>query len=355
MSSFTLSQSKGTKPKPLHRHLHLQHHHHTGKLLHHRHTSYRGLAIVFVLSALFIVGLNVLSRVTADSLYVYARNPAPIPSTAAVITSPSDGTVVHNASLTISGTCPVVTPRVIIAILDNGTELGSVACDSSNQFSIAISLNYGDHTLIARSYTITDDAGPDSTPVHVSHPDPGGGLVPVPITTTTETTVKVPGKYDGVTPLVLTNTRPFMVYGPSKDALWVGHVSGGLKPYKMTINWGDGHTETHVLADATEQYLRHHYRQMQSYDVMIIVTDESGQRLVWHTAAVTPYTPPVSTFLITNGDSWLWRFRWFGIYGVYLLLLAFFGYLWVRAHPYAYAKVPVHRHVAAARRKARRT
>jgi hypothetical protein len=350
---------RSQKPGVVHRHLHLQHHHHTGRVLHHRHTSYRGLAVVLVLSAAFIVGLNVLSRATADSIYVTARNPAPIPATPAEITSPSDGTVIHTANLTVSGTCPVIVPRVIIAIVDNGTEVGSMACDTNNEFSVPVTLNYGDHTLLARSYTITDDTGPDSISVHVSYPLPP----PPPIASSPNTTgtpqrtnapsSQTPSEESGVSPLSITSAKPFIVYGPSKDALWIGHISGGKPPYTLTIDWGDGRNETHIVANSVEQYLRHHYRVVQSYDVSFTISDAAGQHLQWHIAAVSPYSAPVAPLLSTGDGSWYWH-QWIGIYGAYLLLLAVFGYIWARSRPYQYAKVPVHIRKASVSRKHRR-
>jgi len=152
----------------LHQKLHLQHHRHTGRLLHHKHTSYRSLAIVIGLAGLTIVGTSILARATADSLYVYARIAAPIPDDPAIITHPPDNTVTDKADLTLDGSCPVVTPQVVIASVDNGAETGSVPCDSSNNFSLRFTLQAGRNTLVARSYTITGDTGPDSAPVTVT-------------------------------------------------------------------------------------------------------------------------------------------------------------------------------------------
>jgi len=308
----------------LHTSLHLQHHHHTGKVLHHRHTSYRGLAIIIGLAGVFMLGLNMMSRATADTLYVWARNPAPIPTQAAIITSPRNGTAINDLSVTVSGICPPVTPRAIIVIYEGATDLGSAACDTSNRFSIRLTLPIGRHTLVARSYTITDDTGPDSTPVTVNIAPARVPTLPI------------------STPLTLTIDRPFIVFGPGKDALWIGTASGGHGPYKFVVDWGDHTVSTYVFATDTQQRLTHHYRVMQPYDITFTVTDQTRQLVVKHFAAVTPYlAPPVAGTqkpgLGLRGNGLI------GAYGAYLVLLATFGMLWVRGHQFAYAKVPIKR------------
>jgi hypothetical protein len=281
---------------------------------------------------------------------VYARIAAPIPTTAAVITSPTDGTDVTHSGLTVSGTCPVITPRVIIAISDNGTEVGSVACGSDNTFSIPITLTPGQHTLIAETYTITDDTGPDSAPITITYTPPPVAHQSVVTTTTIQSSGS---QAAGVAPLTLTIDEPFIVFGPAKDAIWLGSIGGGTTPYQINIDWGDGTTRNYTITSSGQQHFVHHYRSMQPHDITFHVTDAGKQEITRHYAAVTPYVSPVAGNLFAGtsqspfGGSGL-----FGLYGAYLLLLAIFGGLWVRAHPFAYAKAPVHhRHYATSKHK----
>lgn len=290
-----------------------------------------------------MIGLNAIARATADTLYVTARNPAPIPTSAAVIINPTDGTTVTTSSITVNGSCPIITPRVIIAIVDNGSEVGSVACDSSDEFSLQITLAYGLHTLIARSYTITGDTGPDSDPVHLNYPAP-------PIIQAPQSTIP-PNKSSGhnttnqpssgataSSPLELRNARPFIVYGPTKNALWIGSVHGGTAPYRIDIYWGDGSKDIIKVPDSNDLSIHHHYGQVKPYDIILKVSDSNNQHLTWHIAAISPYIVPfVPAFTM---PTWDWR-PYVGIYGIYLLLLATFGYIWMRSHEFTYAKVPI--------------
>ena len=322
--------------RTLHKTLHLQHRSHTGRVLHHKHTSYRALAVVFVLAGLFIVGLNVMTRVTADSLYVYARIAAPVPTGPPIITHPTNGAVTDKAAITVDGICPVVTPQVVIVLLDNGNQVGSTPCDASNNFHIPITLVAGKNSLVARPYTITGDTGPDSAAVTATYnpplPPTVSGTISTPVTTSQASTP----------PLVLTVDTPFITFGPQKDAVWLGSVSGGTAPYTLSINWGDGTTESHQLGQPGQQNYQHHYRLMQPYDITVQVRDTSGQIVTRHYAAVTPYiAPPVASLFSTRPSPSIWAGPTiFGLYGMYLVLLAGFGWLWLHTtNAPAYARV----------------
>ena len=330
-----------SKPAPaLHQSLHLQHHRHTGRILHHTHTSYRGLAVILVLAGVVMLSLNILARATAADLAVYARNPAPIPTTPSVITEPADGTVVTKASLPVSGTCPVITPGIIVVVTDNGVVAGSVPCSNNGTFSLPLVIDTGHHVLIAKTYTITDDTGPDSAPVTVFYSE-SVRQSGTPAPTSNET---IPGS-----PVVVTVDEPFIVFGPAKDAIWLGTITGGTLPYKAQFDWGDGSHNTYVVTKSGSQQFVHHYRNMQPHIIVLRVTDAAGRAVLRDYAAVTPYAPATAIAAPTlpwGGSMPL------GLYGVYLLLLAVFGGLWVRAHhsrSFAYAKVPVR----PARRKTR--
>ncbi|HSX31255.1 MAG TPA: hypothetical protein VLE99_05035 [Candidatus Saccharimonadales bacterium] len=334
--------------RKIHQKLHLQHHRHTGHLLRHKHTSYRGLALVIGLAGAAVIGVSAMARVTADSLYVYARIPAPIPTDAASITDPKDGTSTHDASITVSGACPVITPSVIVAILDNDSEAGSVACDSDNNFQIALTLLPGKNVLVARTYTITGDSGPDSGSVTITYIAP---LPPRPLGTADGTNSGGPTR--NVPPLILAIDRPFITFGPARDAVWSGSITGGIAPYQVHVDWGDGSTTKADQPQPGSTSFRHHYHAMQPYDITIRATDTSGQVVVRHYAAVTPYQSPAIGLFTSNGPT-LWNGRgMFGVYGAYLVLLALFGWLWVRAHPFAYATVSS-RHQRTRHRNARR-
>jgi len=335
--------------RTLHKTLHLQHHQHTGRVLHHRHTSYRGLAVILILAGVCVIGLSALAQATADSLYVYARIAAPVPLGPAIITQPTDGTSTDKASLLFTGICPVVTPQVVIVPVDNGKEIGSVPCDSSNNFAITITLDAGKNVLIARSYTITGDTGPDSAPVTITYNPPTPPSIPGTPETSTTTTPEIVPVESGIAPLAITVDTPFITFGPQKPAVWIGSITGGATPYTLSIDWGDGTVDTDNFPEPGQQTYQHSYSLMQPYSITVQVRDSAGQVVTSHYAAVTPYVAPVSGLLTTPPTKPLWS-SWssgpklLGVYGAYLTVLATVGWVWTLAHPIAYAHVVLHPH-----------
>lgn len=341
---------KSHRPTALQRTLHLQHHRYTGRKLTHQHTSYRSLALILLVAGLSILGNNIMARVTADSfsgggsLYVYARNPAPIPTTGATITSPKSGLVTQIATVTVAGTCPSITPHVIVVIADNGNEAGSVACDDSDHYSLSITLTAGSHTIVAKTYTITNDAGPDGDQITIRYDAPTP-----PRATSSGASHGSTGKGGPVAPLSLAVNEPFIIFGPEKNAVWTGSITGGIGPYRTRISWDDGTVSNYTFSNPGDQTFIHHYTSMRPHDVMIHVSSSDGQLIIRHYAAVTPYTPPTSVLGTTPPSPWNGSLP-LGLYGAYLLVIATFGVLWVRRHPYAHAKVPVHHRYYAAKK-----
>lgn len=349
---MTRSSRKGRQPPFLHRTLHLQRHQHSGKLLKHKHTSYRSLAVLLVITGILLAFLRVASQAAADSLtlYVYARNPAPVPTTPAVIEQPSDGYATQNPLLTVSGTCPVITPQVSIAIIDNGDNVGSTPCDSNNNFTIIITLTPGQNSLVARSFTITGDSGPDSTPVGVTYTPL---VLPTPPAKSSTNNTTPPGtpttgsSTTAVSPLLVTASQPFVIFGPGKSAVWTGTITGGMPPYTINIDWGDGGTHTYLIKTPGETHFSHRYSAMHSYVITLHVTDRSGQSVVRQYAAITPYIAPLSTTTLPTPHSPFSGLSPLALYGAYLLLLAILGAFWVRAHPFCYAPLPAHARIPA--------
>jgi hypothetical protein len=159
-------------------------------------------------------------------------------------------------------------------------------------------------------------------------------------TTATQTTTQA--ESGSTTPLVVTIDEPFIVFGPSKDAVWLGTIKGGSTPYYIHIDWGDGKTTGYRITNVGSQSFRHHYTSMKPYDITLLVTDVTHRQVLLHFAAVTPYVPQRPVIVLgtstPNSNGSLLG----GLYGVYLLTLAAFGWFWVSTHPGpAYVKAPV--------------
>lgn len=276
--------------------LHLQPQVHTGKLLHHRHTSYRGISLLIIVASSFLFFIGVLEQKTsADFLEVTAKVSAPIPTIPAVITQPTNNTAVDSPIIAVKGTCDYVGEATIVSIYDNGEFAGSTLCTSEGLFSIEITLSPGSHQLIARTNNITNDFGPDSAPVTVIY---------------TPKTSEISGTI-GMTPggtdeqnissstrkqLRIKSKEAYLLFGPSKSAIWQGSIEGGSPPYSMRVDWGDGRVDLQENINEDQSiFFKHQYKDMKSYDVIIRVEDKDGFFLERVLVAVTPYIPAHTT------------------------------------------------------------
>jgi hypothetical protein len=297
------------------------------------------LALIIVIAGVFIVGLSAFNQATADQLLtVYARNPAPIPTDSAIITDPHDGDNVSKSSLPVSGTCPDMTPKGIVVLLDNGQDAGSAPCQDDNTFSLGTLLTPGPHTLIARIYTITEDAGPDSPPVTVTY------AAPAPVTSSAAAAANAEPAHGP--PLTVTVDDPFIIFSPERDAAWTGTITGGELPYRVHIDWGDGTTSDYTIARSGRQQFTHHYTSMHAHQIMLRVTDAGGRSIVREYAAVTSYIPPT----IGNSTPTIPKLPFqgslpLGLYGAYLFVIGLFGAIWIWLHStFTYAPVFIHNH-----------
>jgi hypothetical protein len=137
-----------------------------------------------------------------------------------------------------------------------------------------------------------------------------------------------------------------VTFGPGKDAVWTGTITGGKPPYRVNIDWNDGDSDEYTIRKAGEHSFSHRYDDMWPHLVTIQVTDATGQTTIRQFAAVTPYLPPAGTAV--PRQPWDGSIL-VGLYGAYLLVLAAFGALWVWTHRTTYVPVPV----PARRRQAR--
>jgi len=294
----------------IHHHLKLQHHEHTGKLLHHKHTSYRALAVVFVLAGLAMTAVTVAGRVAADSLVaVQATVPPPIPATSAIITQPVDGTKLTNDSLLIAGSCPIVTPQVVVQITVDNASVGSAACDSNNDFSVPATLSAGSHTIIAKTFTITSRSGPASGPVRITAPS---------------------GTASQASPVIVTANAPVSYLGADKTTAWTGTISGGTPPYHIHIDWSDGKQAT-TTNNGGPQSFGHTYFALASYNPLITVADSAGhatseQFAVGTYTEAAPKINPASYSTPAVTPKTL-----LGLYGMFLTAISVSGIIWLEA------------------------
>jgi hypothetical protein len=315
--------------RQLHEKLHLQHHRHTGRRVHHKHTSYHGLMVLFVLAGVLMLVVTALGHATADTFSVGATVKAPIPSSPAIITSPSEGDRLGSDSQLVSGSCPIVTPQVIVAITVDNANVGSAICDGANDFALPLRLSPGAHTVVAQAMTITGDTGPASTPLHIT-------LAPTSTRTSATVTSQPNGPSTTPNPLVIAPEGTMLWLGDDKAATWAGTITGGTPPYKVLIDWGDGTSKTSSDQGAGDASFGHTYTTLQPYNMSLSVTDADHVALHEQFAVASFSTSAASISVLgsatTKPNSPLSNSGTvLGLYGLYLTAVAIFGIAWIEA------------------------
>ena len=238
-------------------------HHHTGRLRPHRESSY-GLLIFLVLCLgvlLASISIGASARNSGPqtgSLVVNAVVSGPRPASPATISAPSNGQTFDANPITVSGSCPA---KSLVKIYTNGIFVGSILCDKSNRFSLQVDLVIGKNVLTAVPYNALDQAGPDSAGVNLTLSFPGGGL--------------------GFSQqLLLQSSNYYRGTLPGVEISWPLEIVGGVSPFAVTFDWGDGKTDLLTRPQAGPFDLRHTYAKaggyLGSFPLIVKATDAAG-------------------------------------------------------------------------------
>lgn len=225
-----------------------------------------------------------------DSYTVTASVPAPAPTQAATVDSPTNGKHFSDKPIVVSGSCPYTNEGDYVSIYRNNFYSGTALCSSAGQYQLSIDLFTGANQLIARVYNFTDVPGPDSDPVTVYYDPPAQPVIPVESSTSTSTksarqgfavsSSPSSGTSVSVVPLTLSSDFKIRGYYVGEQTVWQLDLEGGTAPYALAIDWGDGSTGVVSRGTAGVARLTHTYeksgKQQGSYTVKFTVTDTDG-------------------------------------------------------------------------------
>lgn len=169
--------------------------------------------------------------------------------------------------------------------------LGSAAC-TGGAYSIQVTLALGQNTLVARTANQNGIYGPDSVSVLVSFQEPDV-VEPLPPSVNEPTTNRQrtgATNQGSLNDLSLRTESPFSVLKSGNVISMRVVVEGGKNPYVLRINWGDGSTESHGIAQAGVYEFSHTYQRQQGYTVHIYVKDILGSYTEYVYAVVTSDT-----------------------------------------------------------------
>lgn len=191
--------------------------------------------------------------------------PATPPTTAAVIGNPANGQHFTTSPVEVSGSCPLAT---LVVVYKNDIFAGSSPCSNSGSFSLQVDLLIGQNTLIARVYDALNQAGPDSSPVTVYYDVLPPGTGPLALLNLPEKQLLIVSQpfYRGVFPDQLLNIPLTII--------------GGVGPYAVDVQWGDGTHKIIPRGDNATFNAGHTYKKPGTYKIVVQASD-SQQRVAF--------------------------------------------------------------------------
>jgi hypothetical protein len=176
------------------------------------------------------------------------------PTRGATIVVPSNGAVFTAVPITVSGLCP---SGLLVKIFSNNIFVGSTIC-SNGSYSLQVDLFSGQNDLVARVYDSLDQSGPDSNTVTVTFNDAQFAQFG--------------------TQLSLSSAYAERGAPPGSELDWPILLSGGVGPYAISVDWGDGSAPDLLSANTPGTItLKHIYRTAGVFKVIVKATDKNGE------------------------------------------------------------------------------
>ena len=279
-------------------------HAHTGKKIQARHTSHGFLILALLFTGVLLFAnlgtLKAFGLASSDSVHVSVNITGAPPTVGAEITFPTPNQISKVALLQVSGTCP---NGDLVAIYNNGVFAGSTICTASGDFTVTVQLLEGINTLQAQNYDGINQPGPTTpqvsityepdvaaaetpvTPV-VTEPDqlePGSTVPAVPITVP-QPSIQPCYNLPNNTAAVSTKT-PLISVSCIQRNLFIGDtlrlnvlIHGGIAPYALLVEWGDGKTDLSSISDNSIYALEHTFQTSGFHQVVLNTTDSKGEK-----------------------------------------------------------------------------
>ncbi len=175
------------------------------------------------------------------------------PTRGATITTPANGASFSTTPITVAGLCPEDT---LIKIFDNNVFVGSALCVRGS-YTLQIDLFGGNNQLVARVFDALDQAGPDSNTVTVIFNDAQFAQFGSRVT--------------------LTSAFARRGAFPGTELVWPLTLAGGIGPYAVSVDWGDGTTAQLLSLEGPGAFdIKHKYTNAGYYKVTVRATDKNN-------------------------------------------------------------------------------
>lgn len=206
------------------------------------------------------------SDVSAGSYDVRAAIPYPAPTQPATVDPQLNGLVSSNQEVEVFGTCQNTSPLSVVSIWRGSTMIGSVNCEANGTFRIKVSLSDGINNLIIRTSSLSNLYGPDSSAFAITYTPKQSG----------RSASSTPGSPAITDDLNIQTSNTFEVIDDNNVVTVLVVVSGGISPYVITLNWGDGSIDSKAVDGPGKYVFTHKYEQQGFYKALATVTDVLG-------------------------------------------------------------------------------
>lgn len=290
-------------------------HHHSGKVQEHHHTSYGWLSVLLLIFGIALVPISeglAATQTNSGNITVSGIMPAAAPKTAAVITSPLHGSRFSSSPISIRGTCGA---GLIVKIFRNTDFAGAGTCSAVGTFNIPVSLVIGTNTLSALNYDLLGQAGPSTPGITVY-------FIPKQNKPRAPEALPTPDEFLFSLPL----NQSYWQINPGDSITLSGIIKGGQPPYRWNINFGDGSREEGEVNLPGELKLSHMFKDSGTYEVLLIISDQSGRSHVYQVVVVVNGLPPAAPISPPWENGGILMIAW----PIHFSLLFIVLLLWVR-------------------------
>lgn len=271
-----------------------------------------------------------------NSYAVHASVPGPAPTIAPTIDSPVDGSKFTGQPITVRGTCPLDT---YVTLYRNGAFSGVALCQADGTWQLETGLFPGVNQLQARAFSQTDQPGPVSGIVTVTYePKQSGGNTPgmapgkpaVPGQAGNGSTGS--GTAELAEPLIFKTNYTYQGHYVGQASAWQLAIEGGMAPYAIAVDWGDGTRGLLSRPGAGSFAMEHIYKKpgayKGSYVLKFSATDNNGEEAFLQLMTIVN-NPPAGVAIAKHAGGEnatpsyltpLLRYVWPG-YGVCVLML----------------------------------
>ena len=200
------------------------------------------------------------------------------PSQPAVILKPSFGQTFTTSPITVSGTCQL---NKFVQIYRNRKAVDAVAC-IRGEFGATVDLVPGKNNFVIRTLDNLFQFGPNSEAVNAFYYPPSSAAP------------RQGG--DGLEVTIQSDMSGFTV-GQLFDLK--ATIEGGVAPYALKIDWGDGDQDIFPVTSAGIVALNHRFNRSDLYQIKLNVKDSKGNTAGAETAVLVG--GPTITSTITGG------------------------------------------------------